>query len=108
MAAKTVVKTRSAVMLNRGRRYRHEKTTYFRNVPVVVDEETAAYLVDDTGFFRMVQIGANGKAILPKVKAKRSRSGRRNRIHTGDGPALADTGDSAAGSGANTEGAQGV
>ena len=106
MAAKTTVaKTREAVMLNRGRRYRHGNTTYFRNVPVIVSEEVAAYLVDDTGFFRMVRVGPDGKAILPKVKAKRGRARRRSRIHTGDGPALADTGDAG---GANTEGAQGV
>ncbi len=95
-------------MLNRGRRYRHDKVTYFRNVPKIVDEETAAYLVDDTGFFRMVRVGADGKAILPKVKAKRGRGRRRSRIHTGDGPALADTGGTSDSADPNTEGAQGV
>lgn len=104
MAAKTA-KAREAVMLTRGRRYRHEGVTYFRNVPKVVDEETSDYLVDDTGFFRMVKLDAKGRPILPKPKAKRGRSRARSRIHGGDGPALADT---AAGDAPNTEGAEGV
>lgn len=102
MAAKAA-KTKNAVMLTRGRRYRIDKKTYFRNVPVVVDEETAEYLVDDTGFFRRVKIDAKGRPIMPTPKVRRGR--RRSRIHTGgDGPALADTGDDAP----NTAGAEGV
>ncbi len=86
-------KTKGAIMLNRGRRYRHEGVTYFRNVPKVVDEGTAQYLVDDTGFFRNVRVDAQGKAVLPKVQARRGRARGRSRIHSGDGPALADTSD---------------
>ncbi len=102
-------KTREAVMLIRGRRYRHEKFTYYRNVPKVVTEEIAAYLVDDTGFFRTVRIDARGKPIMPKVQARRVRGRSRGRIHTGSEPALADTGDAQnTESVADTEGAQGV
>ncbi len=87
-------KTKSAIMLNRGRRYRHEGVTYFRNVPKVVDEETAVYLVDDTGFFRNVKVDRQGKAIAPKVVGRRGRARGRSRIHGGGGePALTDTGD---------------
>ena len=100
-------KTKEAIMLNRGRRYRHDGVTYFRNVPKVVDAETAAYLVDDTGFFRMVRLDAKGKPVMPKPKVKRGRARGRSRIHGGDAPALADTGDENAGD-PNTEGAQGV
>ncbi len=89
-------KTRAAIMLNRGRRYRHDSVTYFRNVPKVVDEEVAQYLVDETGFFRNVRIDAQGRPITPKVVGRRGRQrGRRSRIHSGDRgePDLADTGD---------------
>lgn len=98
--------TREAVMLKRGRRYRHKGITYYRNVPKIVDEETEEYLVEDTGFFRKVRLDARGKAILPKARVRRSR-GRRSRIHGGevnDIPALADTGVEQP----NTEGAEGV
>lgn len=97
-------KTREAVMLTRGRRYRHDGVTYFRNVPKVVDEETADYLVDDTGFFRTVKLDGKGKPVLPKPKARRGRARGRSRIHS-NGPPLADTG---GGDAPNTEGAEGV
>ena len=100
MATK-VTKEREAVMLKRGRRYRHKGITYFRNVPKIVDDETTEYLVEDTGFFRKVRLDARGKAILPKARVRRSR-GRRSRIHASDVPELADSGITSP----NTEGAE--
>jgi hypothetical protein len=85
------MKTREAVMLKRGRRYRHKGITYYRNVPKIVDEETEEYLVEDTGFFRKVRLDARGRAIMPKPKVRRRRG--RSRIHGDTIPALADTGD---------------
>ena len=93
---------REAVMLKRGRRYRHKGVTYFRNVPRIVDDETSEYLIEDTGFFRRVRLDSKGKAIMPKARVRRAR-GRRSRIHGADIPELADSGDSP-----NTEGAEGV
>ena len=84
--------TREAVMLKRGRRYRHKGITYFRNVPKIVDDETSEYLIEDTGFFRRVRLDSRGKAIFPKARVRRSR-GRRSRIHGADVPALMDSGD---------------
>jgi hypothetical protein len=87
-------------MLRRGRRYRHNGITYYRNVPKIVDAETEEYLVEDTGFFRKVRLDARGKAIIPKARVKRGR-GRRSRIHSAEIPELADTGEQP-----NTEGAE--
>lgn len=89
--ATTAVKSREAVMLRRGRRYRHKGITYYRNVPKIVDAETEEYLVEDTGFFRKVRLDARGRAIIPKARVKRGR-GRRARIHSQEIPELADTG----------------
>ncbi len=101
MATKATTQ-REAVLLKRGIRYRHKGVIYFRGVPKIVDDETSDYLVEDTGFFRRVRLDARGRAILPKAKVRRHR-GRRSRIHGGDVPALADTGEAP-----NTEGAEGV
>ncbi len=99
----TKVREREAVMLKRGRRYRHKGITYYRNVPRIVDEETSEYLIEDTGFFRKVKLDARGRAIIPKARVRRSR-GRRSRIHSQGVPALADTGVAQP----DTEGAEGV
>ena len=102
MATK-IAKVREAVMLKRGRRYRHKGVTYFRNVPQVVDDETSDYLIEDTGFFRKVRLDARGKAIIPKARVRRGRN-KRARIHAAGAPELADSGMDSP----NTEGAEGV
>ena len=85
-------KKRVGVMLNRGRRYRHNRVTYMRGVPRVVSRELRDYLVDDTGFFRDIMLDEQGRPIPPKPKQRKRRRGRA-RILGAEADDLIDTGE---------------
>lgn len=83
---------RFGIVLRRGARYRHADTVYLRGVPAVVTQDVRDYLVEETGFFRDVELDAKGRPVPPKTVMKRGRRGRARFVRNDRAPALVDTG----------------